>query len=106
MQMHVFICKLLFKVYLPALRAKSRREVQQKRQNEKVHKTHSAEALIDKLAAPVTHNALDWESEYRKQYHGYEPRDYKRAASAHAVIPRSTPVRAVHRGGCLLVHVD
>ncbi|BFZ07519.1 hypothetical protein BsWGS_10558 [Bradybaena similaris] len=92
-------------VYPPALRAKSRREEQHRRQVEKIHKAGSADAMLEKLSAPAP-DLAGWESEYRKQFHGYQPRDYEKAVASHAVIPRASSVRAVHRGGCLLVHVD
>ncbi|CAG5118392.1 unnamed protein product [Candidula unifasciata] len=92
-------------VYPSALRAKVRRQEEHRRQADKIHKAASTETMLEKLCAPAA-DLAGWESEYRKQFHGYQPRDYEKAVSSHAVIPRSSSVRAVHRGGCLLVHVD
>lgn len=78
-----------------------------RRQKEKKRAVQSANALLEKLATVTPRDSQSWQSEYRKQFHGYEPQEYERAVSSRAVISRSTtPIKAVHRGGCLIVHVD
>ncbi|CAL1539934.1 unnamed protein product [Lymnaea stagnalis] len=93
-------------VYPTAVKAKTRRDLYQKKQKEKVISAHTAEALLHRLTSSAPRDMADWQSEYTKQFHGYEPKEYERAISARAVIPRSTPIPGVHRGGCLVVHVN
>ncbi|XP_013069342.2 uncharacterized protein LOC106056941 [Biomphalaria glabrata] len=100
--------RALADVYPTALKAKVRRNRDVKKHVEKGAVTHSAEALLDKLTGTGLKDSSVWESEYSKQFHGYEPKDYERALSARSVIPRTTPrpIPGVHRHGCMVIHVD
>ncbi|XP_059148045.1 uncharacterized protein LOC131935579 [Physella acuta] len=98
--------RALADVYPLALKAKTRREEDHKKHKQRLVSARSAESLLDKLSARSACDKGDWESEYRQQFHGYEPKEYQRAVSSRAVIPRATPIHAVHRGGCLVINVD
>ncbi|XP_005106334.1 uncharacterized protein LOC101851823 [Aplysia californica] len=93
-------------VYGAALKAKIRREEERRKYRERKELAKNKAALMDKLSSVSPREQLDLRSEYQKQFQAYEPKEYERAVSARAVIPRSSPIRAVHRGGCLVVHVD
>ncbi|RUS87090.1 hypothetical protein EGW08_005166 [Elysia chlorotica] len=98
-------------VYPLALRAKTRREEEQRRSREKRQNAKhcaSAEDLLERLGSVGLTPREDWASEYSLQFHGYEPREYQRAISARSVIPRaaSTSFMPVRSGGCRVVHVD
>lgn len=104
--MHLNLANLFEQVYPLALKAKTRREEDHKKHKQRLVSARSAESLLDKLSSRSACDKGDWESEYRKQFHGYEPKEYERAVSSRAVIPRATPIHAVHRGGCLVINVD
>ena len=94
-------------MYGSALNAKIRREEERRQYKEQrtLAKLNKA-VLLAKLAAASPKESFDWRSEYQKQFPSYEAKDYERAVSARAVIPRAQPLQAVHRGGCMFVHVD
>lgn len=98
-------------VYPLALRAKSRREEEQRRSKEKklsAKHSLSAEDLLERLGSVGLTPRDDWASEYSLQFHGYEPKEYQRAISARSVLPRaaSTSFMPIRSGGCKVVHVD
>ncbi|KAH9496167.1 hypothetical protein Btru_012188 [Bulinus truncatus] len=95
--------KALVDVYPTALKAKVRREQDMKKQRERSAVTRSTEQLLDKLSRAGCQDSNSWESEYSKQFHGYEPKDYERALSARAVIPRSTPIPANDNKNCTFI---
>jgi len=93
-------------VYGAALKAKLRREAERKLRRKREEQTLRQERLMEKLGEVTPRDAEDWQSEYTKQFAAYEVKEYERAVSARAVIPRVPIIRAVHRGGCMVVHVD
>ena len=95
----------LIQVYCAALKAKLRREEEQRRNKEqkcmaKVDKM----SVLARLSSP--REVLDWRSEYQKQFPAYGVKEYERSAAARMVIPHAKPLQAVHRGGCMFVQVD
>lgn len=99
---------VILQVYSQALKAQRMRDAEKRRrEREKLRVTKSAASLMDKLAIETPRDQRSWQSEYQKQFHGYDPKQYEKGMSTRAVITRAlTPINAVHRGGCLIVHVD